>query len=136
MPTERELAISPIVQESVQHNTQVYSPPTPLATRFKALQLLTDSHVGHLKYPLPDRLSFRRRLWHPRSRVLLWLPLLHSRHFLRLGTHLGHISKGQTRGLLPRSVERAVGRRCTKWRHEFCTDVDTILWVSTGLTGS
>ena len=30
MPTERELAISPVVQESVQHNTQVYPLPTPL----------------------------------------------------------------------------------------------------------
>lgn len=30
MPTERELAISPIVQESVQHNTQVCSLPNLL----------------------------------------------------------------------------------------------------------
>ncbi len=29
-----------------------------------------------------------------------------------------------------------MGRRCTKWRHEFCTDVDAVLRVGTGLTES
>ena len=37
MPTERELAISPIVQESVQHNTQVYSFPI---SHFQVMQSL------------------------------------------------------------------------------------------------
>ena len=106
---------------------------TSLATRLQTLQRLTIPYIGDLKYPLSYRLSLWCCLRYPRPRVLLWLPLLHLRHFLRLGTHLEHIGKGQTRGLLPGSLERAVGRRCTKRRHEFCADLDTILWTGKGL---
>ena len=46
MPTERELAISPIVQESVQHNTQVHEIPYMSLGPYllRTLPLMTHEH--------------------------------------------------------------------------------------------
>ena len=132
MPTERELAISPIVQESVQHNTQVHPHHTHISHN-PLSKPLTISLTGNLQHPLPHRLPLRRRLRDPRSRVLRRFPLLPPRHILRLGAHLEHTGKGQARGLLPGSLERAVGRGCTERRDELCADVDAVLWVGEGL---
>ena len=127
MPTERELAISPIVQESVQHNTRVsllYSFTTNTSLH---------SFPGHLKYPLPDSLSFWRCLWHSRSRVVFRLCLLPPGDFLCVSINLGIAGQGEARAVFPRATVGAVGRRCA-WRwHELCLNLDSVLRTCEGI---
>ena len=127
MPTEHELAISPIVQESVQHNTRV-SLPYSLTTNTSL-----HSFPGHLKYPLPNSLSFWCCLWHSRSRVVFGLCLLPPGDILCVGINLGIAGQGETRAIFPRATVGAVGRRCA-WRwHELCLDLDFVLWTCEGI---
>lgn len=84
MIDERELAINPIVQESVQHNTQVI--PHPLSP----LQIPTNPYslTGHIQHPKPQRLPLRHRLGYPGAGVLPRLRLLPARYHRREHAHL------------------------------------------------
>jgi hypothetical protein len=66
MPSERDYQISPLVQESIIHNTRVrYHPPLPSHQRHT--QLTSACATDSLQPPEHLRLPLRRRRRHPRS---------------------------------------------------------------------
>lgn len=79
MPTEKELQISPIVQESVVHNTKV-SDACALAPSSVCRQLTKPIHPGPRQPPVSDSLPLRCRGRHTRPRVVRRVPLLHRLH--------------------------------------------------------
>lgn len=91
MINERELAINPIVQESVQHNTQV---KLPFPTLSLAPAQLTKHIIftDNLQHPLPNRLPIRRRLRNPRPRIISRLFILSRRKPPRFCPHLRLLS--------------------------------------------
>lgn len=81
MPSEKELQISPIVQESVVHNTKVrHSLAQPWPRRRPCRQLTKPIRPGPRQPPVSDSLPLWCRGRHTRPRVLCRLPLLHRLH--------------------------------------------------------
>lgn len=104
MINERELAINPVVQESVQHNIQVIFPPpqqpaipfaTPIANPLPR-RPLTKPPTDNLQHPLPNRLLIRRRFRNPRTRIIPRLPLLPRRELCCFCPHLCLIGRKAT----------------------------------------
>ena len=145
MNEERELAIHPIVQTSVQHNTQVHPLFLPCTSSFRSKSIFLLPHCtsilsranhrrkGCFQHPKPDCLPLRRRRRYPRSRIVFWLRLLFRRHTHRIGVDLCREDRGQARCLLLQLVWGSLGWRGVGRAEWLCVDLDAILRVGQGM---
>ena len=124
MPTERELAISPIVNESVQHNTQVGFSSLGRIRMPIANKLVPPDRIQH---PHPDCLAFRHCIWHSRVRIISRLSVLHPRYLLRLLPYQHHPRQKRQQAIFPECLVGVVGWRCVRGSAELCFDMDTVL---------
>jgi hypothetical protein len=99
MLDERELAINPVVQESMMHNYRVIQLVPIHIQRPPRLTLSADC----LQHPLPDCVPLWRCCWYPWSRILARLPLLRPRLSGRLSAHLLPSRQCPSKVLLPRA---------------------------------
>lgn len=138
---ERELAIHPIVTESVQHNarvspfTCVQDPPyrDVYPYDFKAdMRLATD----RLEHSCPDCVAVRSRRWNSGFGIVAGLRVLLPRHSDCLLAHLLAQGRPKGGGVLFQALLGPLGGRHVRRSDVVCPYVDVVLRTLQGLSGS
>lgn len=150
MSLEKEQQISPIVAESVIHNTKVSQQPNPPSlARLSTWPSASSSPAnppppGPGRPSIPDRLPVRCRSRHPRPRVLQRFPLLHRLHppdgppLLRHPRRPGLPDRRQA-GLRHEPLLSWIAGAVDEWilwrTGRVHPDVDAVLWVGESIEG-
>jgi len=137
MLDERQLALKPIVGESVGHNARVSILLTLASMLFHSLpsqkcyiicHSLTRKVLDRLQHPKPNSIALRCRRRNTGPGIPTRLLLLLRRHGYRLPTHVLSQSEGRRQRLLLPTLGRFLDRRSVRWPNEFRAHLDSFLW--------
>lgn len=140
MLDERQLALKPIVGESVGHNARVSLYPVHLPSSLPTIlprpsvtRPLMHKAADSLQHPRPNSIPLRRRRRNSRPGVPTWLLLLLHRHGHRVSPHILAQSQRRRERLLFPTTGRFLDRRFVRRLDEFRAYLDGVLRSLQGL---